>query len=124
MNNPYIRYYVDQQQGRDMPVFRDSPWQAGYGQQIGYSLGSLFRSMARAVMPMVRSGAKALGNIAVKSGADFVGDVLAHRNVKEAAKARTATSYPGPLRGSEALVREAKALVNTGHVCPKILDIS
>jgi hypothetical protein len=33
------------------------------------------------------------------------------------------TSYPGPLRGSEALVREAKALVNTGHVCPKILDI-
>ena len=24
----------------------------------------------------------------------------------------------------DALVREAKALVNTGHVCPKILDIS
>ena len=35
-----------------------------------------------------------------------------------------ATSYPGSLHGSEALVREAKALVNTGHVCPKILDIS
>jgi hypothetical protein len=34
------------------------------------------------------------------------------------------TSYPGPLRGTEALVREAKALVNTGHVTPKILDIS
>ena len=33
------------------------------------------------------------------------------------------TSHPGPLRGSEALVREVKALVNTGHVCPKILDI-
>ena len=33
------------------------------------------------------------------------------------------TSYPGPLRGSEALVWEAKALVNTGHVTPKILDI-
>jgi hypothetical protein len=27
-----------------------------------------------------------------------------------------ATSYPGPLCASEALVREAKALVNTGHV--------
>jgi hypothetical protein len=35
-----------------------------------------------------------------------------------------ATSYPGPLRGSEAIVREAKALVNTGHVIQKILDIS
>ena len=39
-------------------------------------------------MPMVKSGAKALGNIALRSGADFVGDVLAGRNVKEAAKAR------------------------------------
>ena len=38
---------------------------------------------------MVKSGAKALGNIALRSGADFVGDVLAGRNVKEAAKART-----------------------------------
>jgi hypothetical protein len=45
--------------------------------------------MARAVMPMVKSGAKAHGNIAMKSGADFVGDVLAGRNVKEAAKAQT-----------------------------------
>jgi hypothetical protein len=29
------------------------------------------------------------------------------------------TSYPWPLRGSEARVWEAKALVNTGHVYPK-----
>ena len=89
MNNPYVRYYLDQQQGRGMPVFRGSPWQAGYGLQTGYGLGSLFRSVARTVMPMVKSGAKALGNIAQRSGADFMGDVLAGRNVKEAAKART-----------------------------------
>ena len=89
MNNPYVRYYLDQQQGNGMPVFSGSPWQAGYGHQMGYGLGGLFRSVARAVMPMVKSGAKALGNIALKSGADFVGDVLAGKNVKEAAKART-----------------------------------
>ncbi|CAB3994887.1 Hypothetical predicted protein [Paramuricea clavata] len=40
-------------------------------------------------MPLIKTGAKALGNIALKSGTDFVGDVLAGRNVKEAAKART-----------------------------------
>ena len=40
-------------------------------------------------MPMVKSGSKALENIALKSGANFVGDVLAGKNVKEAAKART-----------------------------------
>ena len=90
MNNLYARYYLDQQQGRGgMPVFRGSPWHAGYVQQTGYGLGGLFRSVARAVMPTVKSGAKALGNIAMKSGADFVGDVLAGRNVKEAAKAQT-----------------------------------
>ena len=95
MNNPYVRYYLNQQQGHGMPVFSGSPWQAGYGHQMGaghqmgYGLGGLFRSVARAVMPTVKSGAKALGNIVLKSAADFVGDVLAGKNVKEAAKART-----------------------------------
>ena len=87
MNNPYVRYYLDQQ-GHGMPVFRGSPWQLGHG-QMGYGLGGLFRSVARTVMPMVKSGAKALGNIALNSGANFIGDVLAGKNVKEAAKART-----------------------------------
>jgi acyl CoA:acetate/3-ketoacid CoA transferase alpha subunit len=41
-----------------------------------------------AVMPMVKSGVKDLGNIALKSGADFVGDGCARKNVKEASKAR------------------------------------
>ncbi len=59
----------------------------GHG-QMGYGLGGLFRSMARAVMPMVKSGAKTLGNIALNSGKDLLGDVLAGKNVKEAAKAR------------------------------------
>ena len=86
MTNPYVRCYLDQQ-GHGIPVFRGSPWQLGHG-QMGYGLGGLFRSIARAVMPMVKSGAKALGNIALKSGANFVGDVLAGKNVKEAAKAR------------------------------------
>ena len=85
MTNPYVRYYLDQQ-GHGMPVFR-GPWQIGHG-QMGYGLGGLFRSIARAIMPMAKSGAKALGNIALKSGAIFVGDVLAGKNVKEAAKAR------------------------------------
>ena len=87
MDSPYVRYYLEQQQGRGMPVFRGSPWQMGHG-QMGYGLGGLFRSVARSVMPMVKSGAKALGNSALKSGANFVGDVLAGKNVKEAAKAR------------------------------------
>ena len=83
MNNPF---YLDQQ-GRGMPVFRGSAWQMGHGQKR-YGLGGLFRSVARSVLPLVKSGAKALGNIALNSGANFVSDILAGKNVKQAAKAR------------------------------------
>ncbi len=87
MNNPYTRYYLEQQQGRGISVFRGSPWQIGHG-QMGYGLGGLFRSLKRAVMPMAKSGAKALGNIALNSGKNLLGDVPAGKNVKEAEKAR------------------------------------
>ena len=83
----YMRYYLDQQQGKGLNVFKGSPWQIGHG-QMGYGLGGLFRSVARAIMPMVKSGAKTLGNIALSSGANFLGDVLAGKNVKKAAKSR------------------------------------
>ena len=70
-----------------MPVFRGSPWQMGHGQK-GYGLGALFRSVARTVMPLVKHGAKALGNIALNTGANFASDVLAGKNAKQSAKAR------------------------------------
>ena len=70
--NRYVRYYLDQQQGNGIPVFRDSPWELGHG-QMGYGLGGLFRSVARAVMPMAKSGAKTLGNIALNTGANVLG---------------------------------------------------
>ena len=70
-----------------MAVFRGSPWQAGHGQH-GYGLGGLFRSIARVAMPAVKSGAKALGKIALNSGLNLLGDVISGKNVKEAAKTR------------------------------------
>ena len=93
VGNPYVHYYLEQQQGRGMPVFRGIPWQAGYG------LGGLFCSMSRAVVPLVtkgvkavaplaKRGAKILGDIAMQSGSDFLSDILTGKNVKEAAKAQ------------------------------------
>ena len=62
LGNPYIHYYLGQQDGRGMPVFRGSSWQRGYG--------------------------KALGNIALTSGVNLLGDVLAGKSVKQAARTR------------------------------------
>ena len=67
MGNPYIHYNLGQQDGRGMPVFRGSSWQRGYG-QVGYGLGGLFRSLGKIAKPMIKSGARALGNIALTSG--------------------------------------------------------
>ena len=83
----YVRYYLNQQQGNGMPVFIGSAWQCGHG-QVGYGLGGLFKSLARTVMPMVKSGAKTLGKIALNTGANVLGDVLSGKNVKEFAKSR------------------------------------
>ena len=87
MGNPYIHYYLGQQDGRGMPVFKGSSWQRGYG-QTGYGLGGLFRSLGKIAKPMTKSGAKALGNIALTSGVNLLGDVLAGKSVKQAARTR------------------------------------
>ena len=70
-----------------MPVFRGSSWQRGHG-QMGYGLGDLLGGLARVAKPMLKNGAKALGNIALTSGINLLGDILAGKNVKEAARAR------------------------------------
>ena len=84
--NPYIPYYLAQQQGHGMPVFRGSLWQMGHG-QMGYGLGNLFRGLAKVATPLVKRGAKTLGKIVATTGANLLGDVAAGKNVKEAVKA-------------------------------------
>ncbi len=76
-----LHYYLAQQQGHGPSVFQGSVWQFRHT-QTGYGLGRLFCSLARAAIPMVKTEAKALGKIALKSGRDLVTDVLEGKNVK------------------------------------------
>ena len=69
-SNPYVSYYLAQQQGHGMPVFHGSLWQKGQG-QMGYGLGNLFRSLAKVVTPMLKRGGKALGKIVATTGEIF-----------------------------------------------------
>ena len=69
----YKKYYLDQ---------------VGHGQyfngaafQRGYGLGNIFASLGKAILPLVKSGAKAIGKQALKSGVAFASDVLARKNV-------------------------------------------
>ena len=93
LGNPYIHYYLDQQHGRGMPVFRGSFWQREYG-QTGYGLGGLFRS---------------LGKIAKSI---LLGDVLAGKSVKQAAKAR---ALEGANAAKMQAIQRAQRYAQTGR---------
>jgi len=58
---------------------------SGAQYQRGHGLGCIFASIGRAVLPLVKSGAKAVGRKVLKSGTRIASDVLAGENVKRAA---------------------------------------
>ena len=74
----YENYYLSQV-GHGMPYFSGARIQQGYG------LGNLFSSIAKSVLPLVKSGAKAVGKQVLQSGVDFASDVLNGKNAKQAA---------------------------------------
>ena len=77
----YEDYYV-KQAGSGLPVF------GGASFQKGYRIGSVFGSIGRVVLPLRKSRAKAVGKEALKSGKQFLGDILEENNVKQAAATR------------------------------------
>ena len=68
-NRLYEKYYVDQVGGGGMPYFTGSRYQQGYG------LGNIFGSIAKSVLPLLKS-----------SG--FASDLLEGKNAKDAALTR------------------------------------
>ena len=68
------------------------PYVAGARLQRGHGFGSLFGGLLRTVAPLIKRGALALGNRALKTGAQIAGDVLSRQNIRTAAKRRTKTA--------------------------------
>ena len=77
----YEKYYLDQ--------VGHGEYFSGAAFQRGYGLGNIFASLGKAILPLVKFGAKAIGKQALKSGAAFASNVLAGKNVKQAALERT-----------------------------------
>ena len=74
----YENYYLSQT-GSGLPYFSGAAYQKGYG------LGGIFSSIAKTVLPLIKSGAKAIGKQVLRSGVGFASDVLKGKNVKQAA---------------------------------------
>lgn len=67
---PYEQYYCTQAGSGIGVIYKGIPFQRGHG--IGAFLGGLFRS----VLPLLSSGAKAIGKEALRSGAGVLSDIL------------------------------------------------
>ena len=61
-----------------MSFFSGTPSQRGYG------IGNIFASLGRLVLPLVKRGAKSIGKEVLKSGTNFVSDILEGKNLKQA----------------------------------------
>ena len=87
----YNDYYA-RQAGGALPYFAGAQYQRGHG------LGSLFGSLLRSAMPLIKRGAVALGKGALKTGDRIAGDVLSGQNIKTAAKRRVTDAVLSGLR--------------------------
>ena len=66
------------QSGNGMvPIFSGEKYQTGYG------LGSIFGSILKAALPVVKQGAKSLGRTAIKTGLNIAKDALAGKQLKD-----------------------------------------
>ena len=78
MRNVYEDYYL-QQAGTGLPIFVGARSQRGHG---------LLSGLARMVIPLLKSGGKALLKQGVQTGKEILGDVLSGQNIKKAARQR------------------------------------
>lgn len=74
--------YYSNQGGNGLPYYK------GISLQRGSGLGGIFKSMYRMVLPLFKSGARALGKQALKSGIDIANDYVQGKDLKTASEQR------------------------------------
>lgn len=81
--NPFENYYMNQAgSGVGQVYIGASPYLRGKG------IGSFFSGLFRSVFPLVKSGARAFGQEALKSGVGFLHDTMSKTPLKQSIKNR------------------------------------
>ena len=78
----YKLHFRNQRGGAPLPGFKE------VGIQRGYGLGSMFRSLFRSAISILKSGAKTVGKAALKTGMGVANDVLNGKDICSAASTR------------------------------------
>ena len=106
MTDPYTEYYLRQAEGKDYGGGYTSSSQKGDG--LGSFLGGLFRR----VLPLFKSGAKALGKGALSTGVNLLRDAITGKSMKDSMRTRI-TEAGGNLTTKAA--RKMESMVGSGY---------
>lgn len=92
-NDPYLAYYRHQQVGGAVSsVYRGgggmSVYRGGGSTQHGHGIGSFLGGLFRSALPILKSGAAAVGKEALRSGVGFLQDIATTGNARAAANSR------------------------------------
>ena len=91
----FENYYMRQAHGNGMPVF------SGLSLQKGHGIGSILSSAFRSMVPVLKSGGKAVAKQALQTGINILGDVVGGESIKKASKRRLK-------EGGSQLIKRAK----------------
>lgn len=116
MDCPYQQYYVQQAGSGIGAIYRGAPYQRGHG--IGSFLGGIFRS----ILPLFKTGARVVGEEALRSGSNFLNDLADKRTVKEAFHNRLEEAGKNLKRKADAKI--STLMDGSGYKRPRTLNIT
>ena len=105
--NHITNYYLTQAGGGSGHFYAGSSFQKGYG--IGSWLGGLFRT----VLPILRSGAVAVGKEAARAGSHVLADVASGENLKGSAKKHLEEAMGNLVNKAK---RKAESMAGSGRI--------
>jgi len=102
----WVEYYLAQaeQTGYGMPGFTGIPYQRGTG------LGSFFKNLFRAILPIGKSAVKALGREALAAGANIASDVLGGKDLGDAANQHVREAAANTLRKGARTLQQGRGV--------------
>jgi len=104
--NFWTEYYLAQaeQTGYGMPGFTGIPYQRGTG------LGSFFKNLFRAILPIGTSAVKAIGREALAAGANIASDVLDGKDLGSSAKEHAREAAANTLRKGARVLQQGRGV--------------
>lgn len=77
LDDEFTHKHYKQNGNGTIPIFSGDKYQTGFG------LGSIFGSILKAALPVVKEGVKSLGKTAVKTGLNIARDSLSGKSIKD-----------------------------------------